>query len=118
MSITESATGQNPAKDFAASPEESDIQAGNPLPIGGAQEQGWGVNFVLFSRHATAVRLELYQYPEDFSPTRIHAVSASGSASSTIRGLSFDLTSTPTLLTRRAIFRSFSITESSANGRS
>jgi isoamylase len=70
MSITESATGQN-AKDFAASPEESDIQAGNPLPIGGAQEQGWGVNFVLFSRHATAVRLELYQYPEDFSPTRI-----------------------------------------------
>jgi isoamylase len=71
MSITESATGQNPAKDFAASPEESDIQAGNPLPIGGAQEQGWGVNFVLFSRHATAVRLELYQHPEDFSPTRI-----------------------------------------------
>ena len=70
MSITESATGQN-AKDFAASPEESDIQAGNPLPIGGAQEQGWGVNFVLFSRHATAVRLELYQHPEDFSPTRI-----------------------------------------------
>ena len=71
MSITESATGQNPAKDFAASPEESDIQAGNPLPIGGAQEQGWGVNFVLFSRHATAVRLELYQHPEDCSPTRI-----------------------------------------------
>ena len=71
MSITESATGQNPAKDFAASPEESDIQAGNPLPIGGAQEQGWGVNFVLFSRHATAVRLEFYQHPEDFSPTRI-----------------------------------------------
>jgi isoamylase len=56
---------------FAAPPDVSDIQAGNPLPIGGAHEQGGGVNFVLFSRHATGVRLEFYQNPDDSSPSRI-----------------------------------------------
>jgi glycogen operon protein len=49
---------------------ESEIQAGNPLPIGGAHQQGDGVNFVLFSRHATGVRLEFYQKPDDSSPSR------------------------------------------------
>jgi pullulanase/glycogen debranching enzyme len=38
--------------------DESEIQSGNPLPIGGTHQQGDGVNFVLFSRHATRVRLE------------------------------------------------------------
>jgi glycogen operon protein len=50
---------------------ESEIQAGNPLPIGGAHQQGDGVNFVLFSRHATGVCLEFYQNPEDSSPGRM-----------------------------------------------
>jgi glycogen operon protein len=50
---------------------ESEIQAGNPLPIGGAHQQGDGVNFVLFSRHATGVRLEFYQNPGDSSPSRV-----------------------------------------------
>ena len=50
---------------------DSDVQAGNPLPIGGAHQQGEGVNFVLFSRHATGVRLEFYQAPEDSSPSRV-----------------------------------------------
>ena len=49
---------------------DPDIQAGNPLPIGGAHEQAGGVNFVLFSRHATGVRLEFYQNPDDSSPSR------------------------------------------------
>jgi glycogen operon protein len=49
---------------------ESEVQAGNPLPIGGAHQQGDGVNFVLFSRHATGVRLEFYQGPGDPSPSR------------------------------------------------
>lgn len=49
---------------------ESEVQAGNPLPIGGAHQQGDGVNFVLFSRHATGVRLEFYQGPGDSSPSR------------------------------------------------
>jgi peroxiredoxin len=62
---------QNPANGFAASPEESDIQSGTPLPIGGPHQQGDGVCFVLFSRHATRVRLEFYQHPDDSSPTRI-----------------------------------------------
>jgi glycogen operon protein len=55
----------------AAPPEESEIQAGMPLPIGGTHEQGDGVCFVLFSRHATGVRLEFYQHPDDSSPVRI-----------------------------------------------
>ena len=71
MSTTESATEQNLANGFAESSEAGDVQAGNPLPIGGAHQQGRGVNFVLFSRHATAVRLEFYQNAEDSSPSRI-----------------------------------------------
>ena len=51
--------------------EEKEIQTGSPLPIGGAQLQGDGVNFVLFSRNATSVRLELYDEPDDSSPSRI-----------------------------------------------
>ena len=70
MSTTELTTGQRMAESFVAS-DESGIQAGNPLPIGGTHQQGDGVNFVLFSRHATCVRLELYQHPDDSSPTRI-----------------------------------------------
>jgi glycogen operon protein len=71
MSATESATEQNLANGFAASSEVDEVQAGNPLPIGGAHQQGSGVNFVLFSRHATGVRLELYQNSDDSSPSRI-----------------------------------------------
>ncbi|MGA9062213.1 MAG: glycogen debranching protein GlgX [Terracidiphilus sp.] len=51
--------------------EEGEVQAGNPLPIGGAHQYGDGVNFVLFSRHATRVRLELYQNANDSSPAKI-----------------------------------------------
>lgn len=51
--------------------EEGDVQAGNPLPIGGAHQSGDGVNFVLFSRHATRVFLELYQNANDSSQARI-----------------------------------------------
>ena len=71
MPMTESATDQNQANRFAAQSEVGEIQGGNPLPIGGAHQQGNGVNFVLFSRHATGVRLELYQNSDDSSPTRV-----------------------------------------------
>ena len=71
MSMSEPATEQDLANDFVASAEVGDVQAGNPLPIGGAHRQGSGVNFVLFSRHATGVRLELYQNADDSSPSRI-----------------------------------------------
>jgi isoamylase len=65
------ATRQNLANGFVAPSEMGEVQAGNPLPIGGAHEQGKGVNFVLFSRHATGVRLEFYQNSDDSSPSRI-----------------------------------------------
>ena len=68
--MTELATERNLANGFAEQSEAGEVQAGNPLPIGGAHEQGRGVNFVLFSRHATGVRLELYQHPDDSSPSR------------------------------------------------
>jgi isoamylase len=70
-SMTELAIAPNQTNGFAAPSEPSEIRAGNPLPIGGTHQQGDGVNFVLFSRHATRVRLELYQNPDDSSPTRI-----------------------------------------------
>ena len=71
MSMTESTTKQNSGSRLVASLEESEIQPGNPLPIGGPHQQGDGVCFVLFSRHATGVRLELYKQPDDSSPSRI-----------------------------------------------
>jgi isoamylase len=70
MSPAESATVQTLANRLVASLEESEIQSGNPLPIGGPHQQGEGVCFVLFSRHATGVRLELYQHPDDSFPAR------------------------------------------------
>jgi len=37
----------------------------------GTQKSGKGVNFALFSRHATGVRLELFDHPEDAAPARV-----------------------------------------------
>jgi isoamylase len=36
----------------------------------GASKTGEGVNFVVFSRYATRVRLELFDHPEDATPAR------------------------------------------------
>jgi glycogen operon protein len=69
--MIEAAMEQRLTSGLAASAEVGEVQAGNPLPIGGAHQQGNGVNFVLFSRHATAVRLEFYQNSNDSSPSRI-----------------------------------------------
>jgi isoamylase len=71
MSITELVTEQHVANGFAESPEKSESQTGSPLPIGNAYQSGDEVNFVLFSCHATRVRLELYRHPDDSSPTGI-----------------------------------------------
>jgi isoamylase len=51
--------------------EKDEIEAGSALPIGGAHQFGDGVNFVLFSRNATRIWLELYQNAEDSRPTKI-----------------------------------------------
>jgi len=69
--MTEMAAAQNPTDGLVAAPEAGDVEAGSPLPIGGTHQQGEGVNFVLFSRHATGVHLELYLHPDDSSPTRV-----------------------------------------------
>jgi isoamylase len=50
--------------------ERADIRAGSPLPLG-THERGAGVNFAVFSRHASRVQLELFDHPEDALPARI-----------------------------------------------
>ena len=50
--------------------ERSELRAGVPLPMG-ARSRGDGVNFAFFSRHASRVRLELFDHPEEATPVRI-----------------------------------------------
>ena len=50
--------------------ERADVRAGSPLPLG-TLESGGGVNFAIFSRHASRVRLELFDHPEDAAPARV-----------------------------------------------
>ena len=50
--------------------DRADVRSGSPLPMG-AHEMGGGVNFAFFSRHASRVRLELFEQPDDAAPARI-----------------------------------------------
>jgi isoamylase len=50
--------------------ERTEIRTGVPLPIGTHEFEG-GVNFAFFSRHATGVRLELFDLPADAIPARV-----------------------------------------------
>src|SRR5579863_5956566 len=59
------ATKQDESPTLESAFVEGEVLSGNALPIGGAHQSGDGVNFVLFSRHATRVRLELYQNVND-----------------------------------------------------
>lgn len=45
------------------------VRSGVPFPLG-AHLRGSGVNFAIFSRHATGVRLDLFDHPGDSKPTR------------------------------------------------
>ncbi len=49
--------------------DRADVRVGSPLPFG-TQETCGGVNFALFSRDASRVRLELFDHPEDAVPAR------------------------------------------------
>jgi len=49
--------------------EVQPIRSGVPLPLG-ARVRADGVNFAIFSRHATGVRLDLFDRPEDSVPAR------------------------------------------------
>ncbi len=46
-----------------------DVRVGEPLPLG-VHPRGSGVNFSVFSRHATGVVLEFYARPGDGTPSR------------------------------------------------
>lgn len=49
--------------------ERTDVRVGMPLPMG-TYAHGEGVNFSFFSRHASRVRLELFDHPEDAMAAR------------------------------------------------
>ena len=50
--------------------ERADVRAGSPLPLG-VLERGGGVNFAIFSRNASRVRLELFDHSEDAVASRV-----------------------------------------------
>jgi len=45
------------------------VRSGTPLPLG-ATRRGHGINFAVFSRHATGVRLDFFDRVEDARPSR------------------------------------------------
>ncbi len=49
--------------------ERTELRRGTPLPMGAHESEG-GVNFAFFSRHASRVRLELFDHPTDATPAR------------------------------------------------
>ena len=63
-------TPERPLQAYAAQvSERTDVRIGVPLPMG-THEFGGGVNFAIFSRHATRVRLEFFDHPTDAKPAR------------------------------------------------
>jgi isoamylase len=68
--MAEVAGKQGESYTLKAPSASGDVLAGSPVPWG-AHQVGDGVNFALFSRQATGVRLELYQHPDDRSPTKV-----------------------------------------------
>lgn len=50
--------------------ERADVRVGLPLPMG-TYAHGNGTNFSLFSRHASRVRLELFDHPGDAAAARV-----------------------------------------------
>jgi isoamylase len=69
-SMTELAIEQSHTNGFAAPTEKGEVQEGNPVSWRAHQRED-GVNFALFSRHTSRVRIELYQNADDSTATRI-----------------------------------------------
>jgi len=64
-------TPERPLHDYMAEvSERTEVRRGVPLPMG-THESGGGVNFAFFSRHASRVRLELFDHPEDATAARV-----------------------------------------------
>jgi len=68
--VTESSVEQNKPDHVQPLGESGEVRSGSPRPFG-AHPHGDGVNFALFSRHATRVFLELYQSPGDSSASKV-----------------------------------------------
>jgi isoamylase len=67
---TDLTTSERPLHDYVAEvSERTDVRVGVPLPLG-TYARGEGVNFAFFSRHASRVRLELFDHPEDATAAR------------------------------------------------
>ena len=63
-------TSERPLPDYLkAASDCAGVRVGSALPMGTSQQDGGG-NFAFFSRHATRVRLELFDRPEDQIPSR------------------------------------------------
>ena len=61
---------ERPLHDYVSAVcERADVRVGVPLPLG-AYARGEGVNFAFFSRHASRVRLELFDHADDATATR------------------------------------------------
>jgi glycogen operon protein len=54
----------------AAVSERTDVRVGVPLPLG-TYARGEAVNFAVFSRHASRIRLELFDHPIDATAARV-----------------------------------------------
>ena len=68
---TDLTTFERPLHDYVAEvSERTDVRVGAPLPLG-TYARGEGVNFAFFSRHASRVRLELFDHPEDATAARV-----------------------------------------------
>ena len=64
-------TPERPLHDYVVEvSERTEVRRGVPLPLGIHESEG-GVNFALFSRHASRVRLELFDRPGDATPARV-----------------------------------------------
>ena len=64
------AKSERPLHEYMAEvSERTEVRIGIPLPMG-THEFGGGVNFAFFSRHASRVRLELFDHPEDATAAR------------------------------------------------
>ncbi len=68
---TDLTTSERPLHDYVAEvSERTDVRVGVPLPLG-TYARGEGVNFAFFSRHASRVRLALFDHPEDATAARV-----------------------------------------------
>ena len=69
--ITNPNASERPLRDYVTDvSEQTDVRVGAPLPLG-TYALGEGVNFALFSRHASRVRLELFDNSEDATAARV-----------------------------------------------